>query len=320
VRHDLIVFTRLFENRLTRPIKRSIVKSIAAKDGPRTLLNHYYGCLSDDAKSRFHARYAKIFREENAELVAGEWSIHFIDRRIRLPLRPMWSWLDWDNAISILGHDVEIKQTYAALITSDERPNLFIDIGANYGMHSMLFLSAAIPVIAFEPNPTCFSHFETICELNGYSGRWEQVAIGNMTGEVELVYPEKSTWLGSAASNVIAIVKESNDVISQKVPLRRLDDYITNIPREKVLIKIDVEGSESDVIQGAPQLLRECRPKLIFESNNLKMRSELFRQFERFQYSVQALPWRPSVAQRLLGADEFIASAGTNFIAIPAST
>src|ERR1700730_10042204 len=52
---------KLFENGFTRPIKRSIVRSIAAKTGPRSLLNRCYSLLGDEAKSRFHGRYAKIF-------------------------------------------------------------------------------------------------------------------------------------------------------------------------------------------------------------------------------------------------------------------
>ena len=40
--------------------------------------------------------------------------------------------------VSIVGHDIEVKETYAALIASDHRPTLFLDVGANYGLHSIL--------------------------------------------------------------------------------------------------------------------------------------------------------------------------------------
>jgi hypothetical protein len=184
---------RVRDNRFTRPIKRSIVRSIAAQNGPRTMLNRYYNLLAAEARSRFHAQYAKIFRGQGISMSPGEWNVYFVDRWIRLPLRSSWSWLDWDNAVSIVGHGVEVIQTYVAIIVSDQRAALFLDVGANYGMHSLLFLSAGIPAIAFEPNPSCSSHFQTICKLNGLSGRWEQVAIGSGVGEIELVYPEKDT-------------------------------------------------------------------------------------------------------------------------------
>jgi FkbM family methyltransferase len=310
---------KLFENRFTRPIKRSIVRSIAAKMGPRSLLNQYYGLLSDEAKSRFHARYSKIFRDEDVLLASGEWVIHFIDRKIRLPLRPSWSWLDWDGAVSAIGHDIEVKQTYAALIKSDQRPSLFLDVGANYGTHSVLFLSAGIPVIAFEPNPTCLSYFQAVCELNGLAGRWEQVAIGNDGGQIELVYPEKETWLGSVSLDVAFALKKSNLVRTTHVPLKKLDDYCRDIPRDNVLVKIDVEGYEREVIQGASQLFLYCKPKLIFESNNARVRGDLFRVLADYGYSVHQLPWQPSGGSRVLDSGEFLTTTATNFMAVARS-
>lgn len=168
---------KLYWNRFSKPYLLRLMRLAAAKKAPRSLLNQYYNSLNDEGRSRFQARYSKIFRDDGVSLAAGEWLIQFADQKIRLPLRPSWSWLDWDFAVSILGHDIEVKKTYAALVKSDQRPELFLDVGANYGTHSLLFLSVGIPIIAFEPNRTCLSHFKTVCELNGFTGRWEQVAI-----------------------------------------------------------------------------------------------------------------------------------------------
>jgi hypothetical protein len=69
-----------------------------------------------------------------------------------------------------------------------------------------------------------------------------------------------------------------------------LDDYYSDIPHKNVLIKIDVEGYEPEVIRGASKLLRNCKPKLIFESNDEKSRGELFRLLAENGYSVYQLP------------------------------
>jgi FkbM family methyltransferase len=312
-------------SRFLSKLSRTIVRAIAVKRGPRSLLNQAYSLLSETGKARFHARYAKVFRERNVALEPGEWSVRFLDRRIRLPLRSSWSWLDWDHAVSILGQDNEIKQTYAALIASDNRPTVFLDVGANYGIHSILFLSAGIPVIAFEPNPSCFPHFQTICKLNairklnGLAVRWEQAAIGNETGLTELVYPEKDTWLGSVASDVQSVMRKWGGVITLQVPLKKLDDYLTDIPCGEVVMKIDVEGYETKVLAGATLLLKDRAPKVIFESNDPKKRPELFRLFGGAGYAIHPLPWRPAGGSRPLSVDEFVAAAATNFIAIAAS-
>ena len=307
-----------------RPIKRWIVRQIAARKGPRTLLNRYYGSLSDEAKYRFERSYGQVFRSrglfggQGVPLALGEWSVRFVDREIRLPLRPEWAGLDWETAVSAVGHDTEVIQTYTALIRSDQRPALFLDVGANYGMHSILFLSAGIPVIAFEPNQTCFPHFQTICDLNGLAvGRWEQVAIGNRSGQIDLVYPENDSWMGSVSSEVTPALRENfGGVKTQRVPMKILDDYLCHVPQDNVLIAIDVEGFEPEVIAGASQLLRHCRPKIIFESLDAKSRDELFRLFADHGYSIHSLPWQPSGTSRFLEIGEFVAATGTNFIAI----
>lgn len=317
-------FRRLRNNRITRKATamtlwpmRSIVRSFAARPGPRAALNRYYDHLDTGARARFQSRYSRVFRREDTPMSPGEWNVRFAGRRISVPLRPEWAWLDWDLAVSIVGHDVEIVQTYEALLLSDERPDFFLDVGANYGTHSILFLSAGIPVIAFEPNPGCYSYFQAACELNGFSGRWEQAAVGSGPGEIELVFPEKETWLGSVSSDVTPGLKEWGDVTRLRVPVTNLDSYLSEIPRGKVLIKIDVEGYEIEVLKGAARMLRDYKPTIIFESNDAKLRAELFRLYEESGYGIHSLPYRPAARSKAFSLDEFLASTATNFIALP---
>ncbi|HEY3911456.1 MAG TPA: FkbM family methyltransferase [Stellaceae bacterium] len=291
----------------------------AANNATLKMLNTFYTMMSDRQKALFHAHYAKIFRERGV-VSKGEWTITFNGRKIKLPLRPLWSWLDWDSAVSILGHDLGVKQTYAALLESKQRPALFLDVGANYGTHSVLFLAAGVPTISFEPNPECFSHFDTICKLNGLVGRWERVALGSQTGEVELAYPEKDTWFGSVAADVSLIMKESFPVRTQKVMLKPLDDYFDELASANILIKIDVEGFEPDVLRGARQIIVSLKPKIIFESNTAQARPILFGILGEFGYSIHLLPWRPFDKSPALTFDQFLASAATNFIAITRPT
>jgi len=308
---------RLHDNRFTRPMKRLIIRSIAASNGPRTMLNWYYNLLSAQGRAGFHARYAKLFRCQDTFMPSGERSVYFVDRRIRVPLRSSWSWLDWDIAVSIVANDIEIKQTYAALIASDQRPALFLDVGANHGTHSVLFLSVGIPVIAFEPNPSCSAHFQVICKLNSFSGRWEQVAIGSEVGDIELVYPERDTWFGSVSSDVVPVLKRLSNTTSLRVQVKNLDCYLDDIPPGKTLIKIDVEGFEREVLKGASRVLQDCRPMIIFESYDANAREELYSLLIGFGYHIHSLPWRPCTNSRVLSIKEFFASVASNFIAVP---
>ncbi len=296
---------------------RSIVRSFAARPGSRAILNRYYDHLGPKDRATFQSRYSRVFRREDIPMSPGAWQVNFAGRGLRVPLRPEWAWLDWDLAVSIVGHDIEVVQTYEAFLNSFERPDFFFDVGANYGTHSILFLSAGIPVIAFEPNPNCHSYFEAACGLNGFSGRWEQVAVGSAPDEIELVFPEKETWLGSVSADVTSGRDGWGDVTRLSVPVRSLDSYTKDIPLGKVLIKIDVEGYEIEVLKGAAQMLRDYKPTIIFESNDAKLRPELFGLFEEFSYRIHPLPYRPSSRLRAFGHAAFLASTATNFIALP---
>ena len=121
----------------------------------------------------------------------------------------------------VIGHDIDVKQTYESLVQPDERPDIFLDVGANYGTHSILFLSAGIPVAAFEPNPNCAQRFQVMCALNNLAGRWEPVALGEAAGEVELVFPKDQTWLGTVSGDIASELKESGNTTSLRVPVVR---------------------------------------------------------------------------------------------------
>jgi FkbM family methyltransferase len=280
------------------------------------MLNRYYSTLGDGARARFHERYAKIFRDNKIRFADGRWRVQFGAATIFLPLREEWSWLDWDAAVSIVGHDIEIKQTYLTLIESDRRPHLFLDIGANYGTHSILFLSAGIPAMAFEPNAICRPYFEKVCDMNGLVGCWEQVAIGNTNGEVDLVYPETETWCGSISPETISVLRKGA-VATQRVPLKKIDEYIGEISRTNVLIKIDVEGHENEVLQGASELLGRVRPTIIFESSNEQTRKNTFELLAAANYDIHRLPFRGSYTRSGLTMLEFCGCRDTNFIAMP---
>jgi hypothetical protein len=83
-------------------------------------------------------------------------------------------------------------------------------------------------------------------------------------------------------------------------------------------MKIDVEGYETKVLEGAALLLKDRAPKVIFENNDPKKRPELFRLFGQAGYAIRLLPWCPAGGSRPLSVNEFVAAAATNFIAIAA--
>lgn len=299
---------------------RNTFRSIASFPWSRRLLNAVYLKLTASQRAYFHQAFAKIFRSGNIQARGGTWKVSFANRRILMPLNSGTFWLDWDNAVSIVGHDIEVKQTYETLLgLASMKPELFIDIGANYGTHSLLFLAHGIRTITFEPNTSCHDYFKQICKLNHVTPTLEPVALGDGEDYVDFSYPQRDTWLGSTNSEIIKKLSQHEDLVSKKVEQKTLDNYSAKIAHKRTLIKIDTEGNELSVLKGATRILKEVKPLIIFECFGDNERTKLFGFLVSQNNSIYRLPWNPEDKAESLTASQFLASASTNFIAVPLS-
>ncbi len=300
-----------------RSITNGSIKVAAVSPWPRRLLNGLYLRLPPDHRRLFHAKFSKIFRGSSLRQTDGFWQVEFVERPIWMPLVAGQYWLTWDCAVSIVGHDMEVKQTYEAILHSQEKPDLFVDIGANFGTHSLLFLAHQIRTITFEPNSSCHGYFKDACRLNGFNPNLEPVAVGQQDGEIELSYPKNETWLGSVNPDAVKRLEAAQELVTEKVALRTVDDYLPQIEGRRTLMKIDTEGNELFVLRGAVKTLEANRPMVIFECNRDDKQMEIYEFFRAQNYQMHTLPWNPAAPGTPLSAVQFMNAATHNFIAIP---
>jgi FkbM family methyltransferase len=148
------------------------------------------------------------------------------------------------------------------------RGDVVLDIGANMGVVTLLLARCVGPtgvVHAFEPNPRMGGLLTESASMNGFTNiRLHGIALGSRSGSFELNIPR-----GNAGQGSLIFHKNKSDCDTVKVPVRRLSEVfgeqgITNVR----LMKIDVEGFESEVLLGATEILETVRPNLIlFETN-----------------------------------------------------
>lgn len=252
---------------LIRRSARGALRLVLSFPGVRRAINAWYSTLDSSAgarrRARFH-RFASQLYQRGDAMKSGTWEVRFAGRSLILPLRADRAWLDWENAVSITGHEIAVKELYRAII-ADRAVDLFLDVGANYGTHSLLFIAQGIPTVAFEPNHECHEYLRDACAINGFTPRLEPVGIGDADGELAFFYPEGETWLGTADPSVAATFK--GHVLTSRVPIRALDDYrdALRVRPGRALLKIDVEGFEASVLRGATRILAELRPMVLFE-------------------------------------------------------
>lgn len=135
----------------------------------------------------------------------------------------------------------------------------FVDIGANIGNHSNFFERFGSTGWAFEPSK---SNFEKLIK-NAPKFKCYNVALSDSDGEAELVTFESclgNNYLKSAFDGKI------NDwgtgASTEMIKVTTLDSFNIVSP---TLIKIDVEGSELKVLNGAIQTLKKYNPVVVIE-------------------------------------------------------
>lgn len=158
-------------------------------------------------------------------------------------------------------------------------PTLF-DVGANCGSYSMAlrqcFPSATIT--AFEPNPEVFPSL--VDRLSHSRVECVNLGLSDESGEMELFLrsSNRQTSHASVYQGVLAELHAYSDVEKISVGLTTLDQYCQEKEIERIdFLKIDTEGHELAVLQGAQTLLEQNRIGCIqFEFNEMNIISRVW--------------------------------------------
>ncbi len=174
-----------------------------------------------------------------------------------------------------------------------------VDIGANKGSY-LLWLSRWVGhgrVVAFEPQLELADYLRWACgALSLTNVTVEPKAVSNVSGERTLYLPGGKMSPGASLNEYVAGGEACAGV---PVPVVALDDYFAADKKVRV-IKIDVEGHEKSVFEGAERILAEQSPLLVFECENRHLRqgdvTDVFSYLARMGYSgsfIEAQKLRP---------------------------
>ena len=134
-----------------------------------------------------------------------------------------------------------------------------VDVGANIGTHAIAMarrVGSSGEVIAFEPQRPTFHLLCANIALNALDNiRAERVAVGRRLKVVEIP---------AVKTGNIGNVGHADWGRGEKTPLLPLDHYKF---AQLKLIKIDVEGMELAVLEGAKKTIKRLRPWLFIENN-----------------------------------------------------
>jgi FkbM family methyltransferase len=168
----------------------------------------------------------------------------------------------------IMGH----PRAYAACRTlsglfQQEQINLVLDVGANEGQFADETRVAGYrgKIVSFEPLASAHA---VLCSRAQADANWtiaDRTALGAQTGSIEINIARNgvsSSILGMLPSHSEA-EPGSKYVGTEVVPVNRLDDLCDLSSTDRVMLKIDVQGYEKQVLEGAPRVLANCKAVIV---------------------------------------------------------
>jgi len=149
-----------------------------------------------------------------------------------------------------------------------DRERTGIDVGAKVGMYTYRIRKNSSDVLAFEPIPLFHNMLKKV--FDGKRGRIEPVAVSSSRGKAVLRMPFDHTGDAQFGRSTIDTAnplthRQVARTEELEVETRTIDEYA--LPKVG-FIKIDVEGHEVSVLEGAEKTIVEHKPNLLIECND----------------------------------------------------
>jgi FkbM family methyltransferase len=174
---------------------------------------------------------------------------------IRIDLGRERSW--WSG-----NHEPVLQQEINRLVHENV---VMYDVGAHIGFYSLPAARLGAQVIAFEPDPESAARLQMHVERNHLTEKVrvvEAAAWSTSTSAITFRRGLPRSQGGVAWGDCQPVVATGPLI---QVKTIRLDDFIAAGGPPPQIVKVDVEGAESEVLKGADEAIRKFRPILIVE-------------------------------------------------------
>lgn len=190
------------------------------------------------------------------------------------PFYTLGYWIDY-SLCGFLTEDYEVRLT-KFLIQSIKTSDIFMDIGAHYGFYTLLvhkLIAQSLEseegislrsVYSFEPTPETYKVLIKNIGCKNISAH--QLALSSIKGETEFInfdgiHKTQNSLCTHLAAKKVGLKKFR---ISQ-VTTTTMDEFCSNHHITPTKIKMDIEGSEYNVLYGALHILKNHHPVVIME-------------------------------------------------------
>lgn len=180
-----------------------------------------------------------------------------------------------------------------------EKDDIIFDIGANIGEYTLYAASLVNSngkVYSFEPVQSMFYTLKQNVDLNSHLKN-KIICINKGLGNKKAILPiydEQDT-----TNEGLFSIHQKNFIQSKKIQdieIDTLDNFVNENQMDRIdFIKIDVEGNELYVLQGAVSCLKKLKPKLLIEMSEKNFnaagytKQDIFNFLESLGYSINLI-------------------------------
>jgi FkbM family methyltransferase len=176
---------------------------------------------------------------------------------------------NWIDQQLIIRRPYEVEQVARCRqLVREHQLQCFFDIGANFGLYSVLLSDEAklSQLHAFEPLPRNVHQLGANLYLNNLDNRVKlyNMALGDRNGKLDLFVDPHSTGVSTLLPGELHRRQEAYQA-SLQVDVRVFDDLFS-LAGIRALVKMDVEGAELMVLAGMRQFLKNNKTVLQVET------------------------------------------------------
>jgi FkbM family methyltransferase len=137
-----------------------------------------------------------------------------------------------------------------------------VDVGAHCGLYTRKLARLSSKVHAFEP---AHRMADLLRRTSASNVSVHEIALSDQTGNAELFVPQGDQELVYGLASLEPQLGSKQKVVSINVPTVRLDAIVH---QDVAFVKIDVEGHELNVLNGAVELLEHSQPVFLVEAED----------------------------------------------------
>lgn len=198
------------------------------------------------------------------------------------PFNKEEGWTIYDGLHYIVPFDtISVIKEVRRVYVKPKKGDVVLDAGAHYGFYTLLasrLVGAKGCILAFEPHLHNYRRLVANLRLNGTKNvKTFNLALGELNSQAKL-------YTDGESGTYSTFFKRGAHY--QNVTMVRLDTIATQMGLEKLdLIKIDVEGAELSILEGARETMQKFKPKLTIAGYHFPNEITKLEQWLRVNYA-----------------------------------